>query len=334
MKRIDLHVHIVGNGSAGTGCWLRRAAWQWPLHALMVRHIGLPVSALAGDLDRLFADRLLELVRTSSLDAAVILAQEQVYDERGWPMEKVGAAYVPNEYVLRLAREHPEFLPAVAIHPARPDALEELERCLAEGAVMLKLLPNCQNVDCADPRYTRFWERMAEAGMPFLAHTGGEHTLPIVRPEFSDPRTLRRPLECGVTVIAAHAATKSGLTDPEYFEVLVEMFGAYPRLYADNSAFNIPIRSRVIPRCLHEPVVSRLVHGSDFPVPILGHWAWLRGFIDLATLRRCQRDPNVLERDCQLKRAMGFPEATFTRALGLLRSTPAVQALRSEGAIR
>ena len=39
----------------------------------------------------------------------------------------------------RLAREHPEFLPAVSIHPARPDALQELERCIAEGAVITAL---------------------------------------------------------------------------------------------------------------------------------------------------------------------------------------------------
>jgi len=43
------------------------------------------------------------------------------------------------------------------------------------------------------PRFTRFWERMAEAGLPLLAHTGGEHTVPVVRPEFSDPRILELP---------------------------------------------------------------------------------------------------------------------------------------------
>ena len=50
----------------------------------------------------------------------------------------------------------------------------------------------------------RFWERMAESKLPLLAHTGGEHTLPVVRPEFADPRILTLPLECRVTVIAAH----------------------------------------------------------------------------------------------------------------------------------
>jgi hypothetical protein len=43
--------------------------------------------------------------------------------------------------------------------------------------------------------------------------------VPVIRKEFSDPRILRRPLEIGVTVVAAHCATKSGLTDREYFHV-------------------------------------------------------------------------------------------------------------------
>ena len=72
-------------------------------------------------------------------------------------------------YVLRLANQHSEFLPAVSIHPARPDAMEELEKCLEGGAAMMKLLPNCHEVDCSDPRFRRFWERMAEAGLPLLA---------------------------------------------------------------------------------------------------------------------------------------------------------------------
>lgn len=316
---IDMHVHIVGNGSGGTGCWLRTPRWRWPLQAFMVRHIGLPLKALRGDLDRLYVERLITLVRGSSLDAVVILAQEQVYDEQGRLQEQFGTAYVPNDYVFKLARQYPEFLPAVSIHPARPDAIEELERCLAAGAVMMKCLPNCQNIDCNDRRYARFWERMAEAGLPLLAHTGGEHTLQVVRPDLADPRTLKLPLECGVTVIAAHCATKSALFDPQYFPVLQEMMRRYPRLYADISAFNVPIRGSVVPRCLAPEIVGRLVHGSDFPVPVFGHWAWLQGFVDWRSFRQWEATDNILERDYQLKRAMGFPPETFTRIGRLLR---------------
>ncbi|MDB6066937.1 MAG: Amidohydrolase 2 [Pedosphaera sp.] len=321
MKPIDMHVHIVGNGTGGTGCRLRVTGWHRPLAALMLRHLGLPLNTLSGDLDRLYVGKLLQYVRESSLGAIVILAQDEVRDAQGRVMEGVGSFYVPNDYVLELARKHPEFLPAVSIHPARPDALEELDRCLAAGAVMMKCLPNCQNIDCNDRRFIPFWERMAEAKMPLLAHTGGEHTVPVVRAEFASPRILELPLKCGVTVIAAHCGTKSGLFDPEYFHLFAAMTRDYPNLYGDTSAFNVPMRGRHIPKCLQEPLVDRMVHGSDVPVPVHGHWAWLHGDLPWKDFRKWERHPNVLERDYQMKLAMGFPEASFTRIHRLLRST-------------
>jgi hypothetical protein len=83
MKPIDMHVHLVGNGSGGTGCWVRTKGIQRLYAAFMLQHVGLPQSALRGDLDRLYVERLLQFVRESSLGAAVILAHEQVYDEHG-----------------------------------------------------------------------------------------------------------------------------------------------------------------------------------------------------------------------------------------------------------
>ncbi len=271
------------------------------------------------NLDRAYVELLLRMARGSSLDAIVLLAQERAYDDSGRPVEFPGSLYVPNDYVLNLARSHSEFLPGVSIHPGRPDALEELERCLDAGAALMKCLPNVQNIDCNLPRYRKFWERMAEARLPLLAHTGGEHTLPVLRRDLSDPRTLELPLQCGVTVIAAHCATKSGLTDPQYFPAFVEMTGRYPNLYGDNSAFNVPIRGQVTPQCLRPPLNQRILHGSDFPVPVLGHWSWLKGYVSWETFRKWERCGNPLERDYQLKRAMGFPDESFTRASRLLR---------------
>ena len=317
-KPLDMHVHIVGNGLRGSGCWMKVGAAHRPLAAFMLRHIGVGVSTRAAEFDDVYANHLAKLVRGSSLSAAVILAQDEVYDAGGRKLD-FGSFHVPNDYIFKLAREHPEFLPAVSIHPARADALDELERCLEAGAVMLKLLPNCHNVDCNDARYKKFWERMAAAKLPLLAHTGGEHTVPVFDKKLADPRVLRLPLECGVTVIAAHCATKSGLGDPDYFHILGEMFAQHPNLYADTSAFNVPIRGRHVPACLREPFASRLVHGSDYPVPIFGHWAWLQRFVDWKNFRRCEAEGNVLEKDYQLKVAMGFPAEHFTRIHSLLR---------------
>jgi hypothetical protein len=172
---------------------------------------------------------------------------------------------------------------------------------------------------------------MAEAGMLFLAHTGGEHTLQVLRPDLADPRTLHRPLECGVTVIAAHSAGKSGFTDPEYFHHFVEMTQKYDNFYGDNSAFAIPIRSRLVSKTRVSPVAEKMVHGSDFPVPVFGHWSWLRRDLPGESFRKWQSHPNVIERDYQFKRAMGYPEATFTRLATLL---PARALARLKGKLR
>ena len=223
---------------------------------------------------------------------------------------------------LRLAREHPEFLPAVSIHPARRDALDELERCLAEGAVMLKCLPNCQNIDWNDRRYTGFLERMAESGLILLAHTGSERTLPVIAPRLADPRVLTRALEIGVTCIAAHSGTGTMLVDPDYFEVFAEMTRRFPRLYGDNSALaaaNFRLRPSALQRLLEPELAARILHGSDVPVPVTGAVLWALGMLSWREWRATARLANPVERDAQIKRALGFGEDTFTRLAGLLR---------------
>jgi predicted TIM-barrel fold metal-dependent hydrolase len=288
----------------------------------MLRGVGLPRSALTGDLDVLYAEQLLRFVRVSSLDAAVILAQDEPRRDDGSIIEGAGSFYVPNSFVLRLAREHPEFLPAVSIHPARRDALDELERCLAEGAVMLKCLPNCQNIDWNDRRYTGFLERMAESGLILLAHTGSERTLPVIAPRLADPRVLTRALEVGVTCIAAHSGTGTMLVDPDYFEVFAEMTRRFPRLYGDNSALaaaNFRLRPSALQRLLEPELAARILHGSDVPVPVTGAVLWALGLLSWREWRETARLANPLERDAQIKRALGFGEDTFTRLAGLLR---------------
>jgi uncharacterized protein len=313
---LDCHVHIIGNGSSGSGCSLNLRGLHRLQARYMLHHLGLPQSALSGDLDTLYAERLNQMVEHSSLDAVMALAYDHAYDEEGRIMEGVGSFYVPNDHVLNLAKRYPAFLPAVSIHPARKDALDELERCIEAGSRMLKLLPSCQNIDCRRDAYLPFWEKMAKAGMILLSHTGGELSVPIADTAYADPEILRAPLECGVTTVAAHAATSSFL-DPSYIEKLSGMFTKYPRLYADNSALNTPIRSRHFKHCLRPEISARMLHGSDVPIPISGHWAALRGLISWAEYRRIARIDNPLERDFQLKKAIGFPEESFARLSAL-----------------
>lgn len=322
--KIDCHVHVVGNGSGGTGCWYRPRGVTRYGAPLMLRTVGLPRAALTGDLDGIYARQILRFVRESSLDAAVILAQDEPYLENGRRIEQAGSFYVPNDFVLGLARAHREFLPAVSIHPARADALDELERCLAAGAVMLKCLPNCQNIDWNNPRYTRFLERMAASGLLLLAHTGSERALPVLDARLASPRVLTRALEIGVTCIAAHSGTGLMLLDPDYFDEFVALTRRFPNLYGDNSALvscNFRARPDSIRRMIEPDLAGRILHGSDVPVPVTGVLMWAFGVLSWEDWRASARIANPIERDVQIKRAMGFPASTLTTLAGLLRRT-------------
>lgn len=317
--RIDMHVHMVGNGGAGSGGWLRLKGWHRALAGFMLRQLGMPTSALAGDLEKIYAEHLLKLVRESSLDAVVLLAHERVHNPDGTPRPDLGSMFVPNDVVLDLARQNPEFLAGVSIHPARHDGLDELDRCIANGAVLMKCLPNCQNIDPTDRRYIPFWKKMADARLPLLAHTGGDHTVPIVNPKLADPRLLRTPLEHGVTVIAAHCGTSSGAFDHDYFEDWAAMLHEFRNFYGDISAMVSLNRCAHLKDCLRTEIESRILHGSDFPVPVLGHRLWLNRSLDGKSFRRVQKINNPIERDFEFKKALGFSDQVFTRAEKLLR---------------
>ena len=317
--RIDMHVHMVGNGVSGSGGWLRLKGWHRALAGFMLRQLGMPATALEGDLEMIYAEHLVRLVRESSLDAVVLLAHERVHDPDGAPRDDLGSMFVPNDVVLSLARRHPEFLAGVSIHPARGDAIDELDRCIAQGAVLMKCLPNCQNIDPSDRRYVPFWKRMAAARLPLLAHTGGEHTVPVVNAKLADPRLLRTPLECGVIVIAAHCGTSSGAFDHDYFSDWAAMLRQFPNLYGDVSAMVSLNRCAHLRDCLRDEIEPRILHGSDFPVPVLGHRLWLNRSLDRTTFRGIQQIHNPIERDLQFKKALGFSDQVFTRAGELLR---------------
>src|SRR3954468_3430292 len=141
--RIDCHVHMVGNGVNGSGCRLfLRAALRKVMARIMVKELGFPASILQGNLEEVYLAKVLEWTRASSLDRVVLLAQDWVRDGQGKPIEEESALFVPNEVVLKAARENPDaLLAACSVHPARGDAMEELAKCAEGGAVMMKCLP-------------------------------------------------------------------------------------------------------------------------------------------------------------------------------------------------
>lgn len=322
--RIDCHVHLVGTGTSNSGCWYRPKGLTKYGEPIMTKAIGLTVKDLHGpEFDQLYIRKLVKNIRESSLiDKALILAHELPHTEDGTPLPERSSLYVPNDYVLKVAAEHPEFLPAVSIHPAKKGALEELNECLDRGAAALKCLPNVQGIAWNNPRYTKFLERMAEAGLPLLAHTGSERTMPVIDHAHACPTVLTRALEIGVTCIAAHSGTGMMVLDPDYLHVFLRMLDKYPNLYGDNSALaglSFRLRSSANRTLTSSPVIDRILHGSDLPVPSNGLLPLLGGMIDWSDFWEVRKITNPFERDARLKQMLGYREENFTLASRILR---------------
>ena len=214
-------------------------------------------------------NRLLRHLRESSLDYAVVLAQDAVYRQDGSRDDSATHFYVSNDYVLGLARECPKVLPGVSINLWRLDALQELERCHAAGARLVKIHTAIQGVDPSLKRFDPFYRHAAEFGMVLMFHTGYEHTCRVVSQQFADPARLARPLDHGLPVIAAHAGTCAFFDAEDYYPSFVRMMHRYANLYGDTAVLATSIRRSALKRLSREPesLRSRIIHGSDYPLP-------------------------------------------------------------------
>jgi predicted TIM-barrel fold metal-dependent hydrolase len=313
---IDVHVHLALNGEASSLGWSRRRWVMRPFLAAAARDIGLDGGFEGRDFDERYFDRLARWLDDSSLSAAVLLAYDWVHDDVGGIRKDLSDLYVSNEAVFAAVKRHPKLLPGVSIHPARPDALEELERCADKGAALLKLLPCVQNIDCNELRYRRFWELLAGLGLPLLAHTGGEFCVRSVRNDLKSPAALRLPLDCGVTVIAAHCGTRALPWDGDHFHTFLEMRDRYTNLYGDLSPLSHITHLASLERLRQEPV--RLLHGTDYPVVSAVFPSFWKGWINRQELRRLNAIRNPLQKKIELTRAQGFPENVFTDLWRLL----------------
>ena len=315
---IDAHVHLAGLGDSGSGCFIARRKFNSLLYKLIRSKLGIYRAHRKGRLDVEYLNRLERdlqaAVDHSALNAVVLFAHERLHDDDGHVNPARQKLHVPNEYVFKFCESSAlagRALPAMSVHPYRADAIDETEKWIARGAVAMKWLPNSQNIDGRDPRCLRVFRLLAQRGIPLIAHTGGEHTVSIVRPEYGDPELLRPALDAGVTVILAHCGSKSGLFDTDWLPTFIKNAHAYPNCYGDTSAFCTPGRTRWLPKLIREEgLAEKLIHGSDYPVPPLAWSAVLT--LGLRKTLTAQRVWSFLERDMRIKRDFGMPEQVFT----------------------
>jgi uncharacterized protein len=316
---VDCHVHVCAT-TPGHGTVSARLRRRFSFVFMRLR-LGVPFFADDERIERAVEDRLAETVRqTPEIDAAVVLAFDWAYTDDGRRDDANTHLAVTNEYAAELTRRHPKMLFGASVHPYRPDALAELERCVAAGAVLVKWLPIVQNINPADERCLPFYDALAHHRLPLLCHTGGEMSLPYLNFAYADPELLVPALRRGVTVIAAHCGTRSRLFEKDFLPAFLRLAREHERLYGDTAALNLPTRSYAYRTLLRDPEVRRkLVHGSDWPIISVppARIGWRKAF------GLCWGESNWMRRDVLAKRALGLDDAYWHRAATLLRLPPA-----------
>ncbi len=328
----DIHAHVAGLSSGRNGNYLcPRNRMSLPLRIIVKRmHNLLPrETAVSAD------DEINRMVRNwiteSKVDYVVLLALDGVYGRDGRQDLEHTKVIASNDFVAELADSHAKLLFGASIHPFRKDALEELDRVVQRGACLIKWLPSVQNIAPDDPLCFPFYERMAHYGIPLLSHTGIEHTLAEFDDSLNDPERLREALERGVTVIAAHCGTCMFLYERSYFNQWMRLAKEHEKFFGDLSAFALPLHGGPLRRILNDSeLLSKVLYGSDFPLPAMPMWSVRR--LGWRSAMRIRLMTNPFDKTLLMMQELGIPGEVFSRAEKLLR-LPLTQKAPEGGAL-
>ncbi|MDQ8181169.1 amidohydrolase family protein [Pelagicoccus sp. SDUM812005] len=315
---VDMHCHTAGIGAGGSEARISaalRASWRFRVY---LKIFGCSEKLLTQHGDCFIMDGINRSVGESKrVRAAVILAMDAPYRDDGSLDEDAVEVWVPNRFVGEAVAAYEHLLFGASVHPLRPDALEELEWSKAKGAVLVKWLPNIQNIDPSDERLAPYYRKLVELDLPLLTHTGHEDSFSRTDNRLGDPKLLELPLSLGVRVIAAHVASAGENEGQCNVERLLELMPRFPNLVADISTLTQFNRKRFLPRVLREERLrGRLLYGTDHPLtntPMVSAWLYpLR--LTLGQMWRISRVGNPWDRDVMLKAALGVPAEVFERS--------------------
>ena len=319
---LDIHAHTAGIGAGGSGAFINREMRESYRFSIYLAAFGVDEEELERRGDAVVIEKISEHVAASRrVDKAVVLAVDGVVDAEGKLDRDATQYYVPNDFVAEETRRHDNLCFGASINPHRPDAGERLRRVKAQGALLVKWIPNIMYIDPADETIIPFYEALVALDLPLLSHAGQERSFASAKDEYGDPRRLALPLSLGVTVIAAHIGTTGTTEGEDNFERILPMFDRHANLHADISALTQANRLGFLKRALAIPGLdARFVYGTDWPLqffPLVSPYYQINQ-IGLPDAKSIAAIDNPWDRDVAFKRALGTPRHVFARSAELL----------------
>jgi predicted TIM-barrel fold metal-dependent hydrolase len=349
-RAVDYHTHIIAIGTSASDAFVNakmRSGINLERLKFWIYQSASGIKNLE-TADEEYLARLMRLARGIKRHGKYrILAFDKHYNADGTVNLDKTNMYVPNHYVVDVAQKYSDiFLPVISVHPYRPDAVQELDKWGRAGVKYLKWLPNAMGIDPANPVIEPFYRKMKEHKMILLSHAGEEQAVEADEDQrLGNPLLLRKPLDYGLRVIIAHAASLGSCEDRDSRESRkADCFDLFLRLmdepkyrgllFGEISAmlqFNrmpIPFTTILKRQDLH----PRLVNGSDYPLPAINSLIWTRslarnGFITAEERQSLNEiyDYNPLLFDFVLKRTMRHPETKQKLAPSVFMANPGLE---------
>src|SRR5574341_2047378 len=163
-RLVDFHTHIVAIGTTVTGAFVNPKMRR----GLNLERLKFLIYASASGIktvenaDQEYIERLVHLARAIKRHGKYrILALDRHYNRDGTVNLSKTNMYVPNDYVVDLAKRYADiFSPVISVHPYRSDALAELDKWADAGVKYVKWLPNAMGIDPAAQSVEPFYRRM------------------------------------------------------------------------------------------------------------------------------------------------------------------------------
>ena len=325
---IDMHVHFGAPANKNNDCyWSDRFTHNaaFIIFLLATRSLFKKISH-----KRIRKHTLKVINKSKYVDKCVLLAFDEVYNEDGKRNKEMTNLYVPDDYIIDLAKNNNRILFGASVHPYRADWENELDKCLQNKAVLCKWIPSSQMFNPDDKRCNGFYEKLAECNLPLLCHCGPEHAIPTSKPKYNkynNPEHLEKALNMGVTVIIAHCAMPYfGFMEPDYhddFNKFIELFKQAEKkdwkLYADVSALATIFRIQYYEKIIKYVPAERLLFGSDYPHPVLEtpYNTKMTLFSWLKLLYRAIKMKNLLDKNYLVFKNSDLGNSMFTNAAKL-----------------
>jgi predicted TIM-barrel fold metal-dependent hydrolase len=355
--KIDIHCHVAGNSrdinNVDNDVYFLAEDNQHWFTRILYNLLEKEMEKLEADLNKdgmISTDEYFNLIynllcQSNEIDGIVLLALDAVFSSKTGKLNKKETdLWISNRFLFKKVKElnyrlqseeHPDlrekrFFFGASVSPNRKDWKDELSFVINEtDAVLIKLIPSAQQINLMKNEHAEFYKTLALNNMPLLCHVGPEYSFPegIRNMHLDHFENLRKALDYGVTVIAAHCASPVfPVIDRNFIQDFFQMMKDYNRgnnirLWADTSALSLSSRIPYIKEIRKTFPAKWLVHGTDFPIPIDGwtHLPYITDNITPSEYIDIVRTKNPFDRDIKIKRCHGFSDSILENAAKVLR---------------